>query len=81
VAVAEAVCEDLEIGDRVLDVLKGRIHADGVTERFPVGPVGRGGLGIRRNDAAADVVVSRLEIPEERMLGWRWYSRQGVVCG
>eukprot|EP00980_Cylindrotheca_fusiformis_P029346 scaffold23366_cov215-Cylindrotheca_fusiformis.AAC.2 len=51
-SVAIAVGEDLEIGDGIGDVLKGRIGDPQLeTERFPLGPVGAGLVGSRRNDS------------------------------
>lgn len=74
---AEAVGEDLEVRDGIGDVLKGRIQVEGMAEVFPLGPMGSGGLGVRRNNAMGDVRLCKAEVAEEIIAGCKGYSRQG----
>ena len=68
-AKAEAVGKDLEVRDGVRDVLKGRIHVEVVAEGFPLGPMGSGGLGVRRNHSMGDVRLCKAEVAEEIICG------------
>jgi hypothetical protein len=74
--------KDLEVGDRVRDLAKGRIEAEGRAEGCPEGPMACSGASGRRNDATSgDIVLRKAEIAEERISLDRWYSSHGCFCG
>ena len=71
-AVAISPGKDLEVGDGILDLEKGRIQADFLAEVDPRVPVGRGFAGTRRNDSVGDLLCCKAEIAEEIMSGCSW---------
>ncbi len=73
--------EDLEVGDGIRDVAKGRIQVQLVAEGAPNGPVGCSGGGGTRNDSRGNGLLRSAEIAEERIADGRRKRRQGWVCG
>ena len=63
------VGKDLEVGDRIGDVLKGRTDRQGSTELFPEVPLGCGGGGSRRNNSKGNRFLRSAEVAEESMVG------------
>eukprot|EP00980_Cylindrotheca_fusiformis_P012535 scaffold3079_cov119-Cylindrotheca_fusiformis.AAC.11 len=75
---AISVGEDLEVGDGIGDVLKGRIGDSQVeAESFPLGPVGAGLVGSRRNDSQGTFCRCSAEVTAESISGGMWNRRQG----
>ena len=64
-----AVRKNLEVGDGIGDVLKGRIDGEGGAEIFPDVPLCSGGGGSRRNDAKGNRCLQSAEVAEETMVG------------
>lgn len=78
---AVSVGENLEIGDRIVDVLKGRRDTNVLAIGLPEGPLGRGGGGAGRNDAVGDICECSAEMPHEIISDGRWQRCQGDGCG
>ena len=73
--------KDLQEGDGVGDVTKGRRDGKRVTEMGPEGPMGCSGGGGGSHNALLDIEVCSAEIAEETVLRDGWNSCHGCVCG
>jgi hypothetical protein len=62
--------KDLEDGDGILDLVKGRIQVELGAELDPGGPVGCGFAGTRRNNSLGDFLCRKAEITEETSMGF-----------
>lgn len=66
----ELPSKDLDVGDGVLDLAKGRINAKVGAVHFPFQPVGRGFVGEKRNGDLGNVcLLCKAEITEEIIIG------------
>ena len=78
---ADAMREDLEQGNGVVDVGEKGIHGQGLAEGLPDGPGAIGGVMGGRNDAGSHRVERKAEVSDESMAGGGGRHVQGVAGG
>ena len=78
---ADAMSEDLEQGDGVVDVGEKGIHGQGVAEGLPNGPGAVGCVAGRRNDPGSHRVVCKAKVSDESTANGGGRQAQGVAWG
>ena len=73
----EAVGENLEDGDRIVDAVQAWVDSQGRAEVCPDDPMSRLFLGGTSNHSLGDVLRRKLQVNEEAIGGGTVYSAQG----